>query len=457
MNSDKAQIISNNIHNKRCFLSYMGVWMMDELRFKQLSSLILRDKIVIQAQQGGESVGFPSDAITQQTESGVLIIPISGIIMRKESKFGGTSTIKVKEVIRNAIEDPSVKGILLDIDSPGGHTEGLDELAQVVKAANEIKPIFTHTSNLMASAAYWIGSQVTKINADRMATIGSLGTVMVVQDFSKAFERAGVKTLVLSTGKFKGMLAEGAEVTAEQQEFLQNKINEMNQFFKDAVMEGRNFDKEKTDRLFDGSFELAAKAKDLGLIDEIKTFDETLVELENLILKLNNSENENNFSEKVIEGVEKENSFDNNTSLDNKILNTLNEIKETGNMEIKSVNDLKNAFPQYCQEFANSIREETLKTERKRVSNYLEFIDVDPEIVSKGILSNEEISVSTSSKLAVKQHQKKEAENLLKDNPDDLNLPELQNYDKNSTGTAKSNIEADFESRMDALREKNKV
>lgn len=266
-------------HNVKCFMRHMGFYCMEPLFFEQLKAFIMSETVVIEANQGGISTG---ELDTVQTPSGTLIVPIVGMTMKNASSFGGTSTSLAKKIIRAAKNDDEVKSALIHIDSPGGHVDGIDELAQEVRAFGQVKPIFAHADGTMASAAYWIGSAAQKVTASRMSTIGSLGTMLTAHDFSEQFEKEGIKTMVFSTGKYKGMGEPGSKLTKDQQEFLQRRVNEINNFFMKSVMESRGFDKEKTESLFDGSFELAKKAKSLGLIDEIQSFEATLAELEAL-------------------------------------------------------------------------------------------------------------------------------------------------------------------------------
>lgn len=100
-------------------------------------------------------------------ESGVAIIPISGVMGKKMNLMtqisGGISTQLVANDIRAAVDDPSVKSILLHIDSPGGMVDGTQTLADVIKAAGEIKPVMAFADGVMASAAYWVGSGNSRI------------------------------------------------------------------------------------------------------------------------------------------------------------------------------------------------------------------------------------------------------------------------------------------------------
>ena len=269
-----------NNHNTKCFMSHLGEYMIEIGHFNQIANMVLSNTVVVEANQGGIPVG---ELETHQTEAGTLIIPISGMLMRNASSMGGTSTTMVKKTLRNAMSDESVKAVLLHIDSPGGHVNGTDDVAQAVKAFGAHKPIFSHVDGNMASAAYWIGSGVHSVSASRMSSIGSLGTVLTVQDFSKKFEKEGITTHVISTGKFKGMGEPGSEITKDQLKFLQNRVNALNEFFMSAVQESRGMDSETVADLFDGSFMLAGEAISKGLIDEVKSFEQALADIEAMI------------------------------------------------------------------------------------------------------------------------------------------------------------------------------
>jgi signal peptide peptidase SppA len=271
--------MDKSTHNLKCFMSHLGVYAVEPVAFQQLKSLVMSGNLVIEANQGGVPVG---ELETVQTKAGTLVIPISGMTMRNASSLGGTSTSMVRKVIRAAVNDKDVKAILLHIDSPGGHVDGTDALAQEVVKAAAVMPVHAHVDGNMASAAYWIGSGATKISASRMSTIGSLGTMLTVHDFSEKFRKDGIKTMTFATGKYKGLGEPGSEITKDQQAFLQRRVDEINAFFIDAVATGRGMDKETTEALFDGGFELAGKALKNGLIDAVQSFEESLAEIEAL-------------------------------------------------------------------------------------------------------------------------------------------------------------------------------
>lgn len=274
--------MSEKFHNKRCATAHMGLWSMNEMRFNQLKSLILGGKIVLQAQD--EEDIFEDDREetlndgTMLTRGGVLIIPLEGTLMKVESSFGGTSTVRVRRQLQIAARDPVVKAVLLKVDSPGGTVSGTDELATEI--ANFPKPIRAHADGLMASAAFWIGAQADTVSASRTSEVGSLGTFLVVHDFSEAFEKEGIKTHVVSTGPFKGAGIQGSEITDLQLEDFQKSVLNMNEFFIQAVIDGRKMQRSHVEQLFDGRVHISSKAMELGMIDQIISFEEAVSNFE---------------------------------------------------------------------------------------------------------------------------------------------------------------------------------
>lgn len=222
----------------------------------------------------------------------IMIIPIEGTIMRAESSFGGTSSVQIRRIIRDAVNSPEVKGIMLKIDSPGGTVAGTDDLAQEVRAAAEKMPVHTHVDGLIASAAFWVGSQVTRLTITRTSEAGSLGTVAVVNDMSEMAKKEGIKVHVISTGEFKGAFTPGSEVTEKQLADLRSIVEKLNVFFKQAVEDGRQLSSKIVNKLFDGRVHVAEDALELGLIDGISGFDEALNVLRIEVLSKNNDSEE---------------------------------------------------------------------------------------------------------------------------------------------------------------------
>ena len=100
--------------------------------------------------------------------AGTAVIEIRGYIDQREgllSMLGlGTACTSISSALNDALDDPAVKRIVLDVDSPGGSVYGVGELAASIRAARAQKPIVAIANSLAASAAYWLDS-LTRLNS----------------------------------------------------------------------------------------------------------------------------------------------------------------------------------------------------------------------------------------------------------------------------------------------------
>lgn len=189
---------------------------------------------------------------------------------------GDPGSQTMQQLIASADLDPTVKSMVLWIDSPGGQVDGTEALANAVKATK--KPIVAYTDGLMASAAYWIGSSADEIisqgsNNGWNETIGSIGTMAMWKDESGKYEKEGIKVhTVFATdskdkwGTFRA--AQGGDYTRLIQE-----LDGLNETFLNAVKQNRgaklNLDKEN---VLTGKTYNSKEALKAGLIDRIGTF-----------------------------------------------------------------------------------------------------------------------------------------------------------------------------------------
>lgn len=196
--------------------------------------------------------------------------------MTKHGSYGTTSTAIVRADVEAAAKNPRMKSILLRIDSYGGSPVGIYELNQMIRWANRIKPVTAFIEDAGAAAAYWAALGASRIVANAPAAIGGIGSYGVLIDSSVQAARAGIKTIVVRAGKFKGVGEPGTTITAEQLAEYQMRVDAINQFFVEALAEGRNIPKARAMELSDGRIYTAAAAQKIGLIDGISSYDETL-------------------------------------------------------------------------------------------------------------------------------------------------------------------------------------
>lgn len=112
------------------------------------------------------------------TPEGVAIVPILGTLVRRtaglEAQSGLTSYAGIEKNLAAALQDSAVKGVLLDIDSPGGEAGGVFDLADRIYAARKIKPVWAAANEEAFSAAYALAASAGKIYVSRTGGVGSV-------------------------------------------------------------------------------------------------------------------------------------------------------------------------------------------------------------------------------------------------------------------------------------------
>lgn len=212
--------------------------------------------------------------------NGVALLAIDGPMTRKptsmSSYFGGTSTVLLRQELREARRDPDVKSAVLVIDSPGGSVAGTNELGEEIAAFAGEKPIVGYIPDLCASAALWAAAQCSMVIAGPAGWIGSIGVYGSVIDKSRAYENEGYRVHVISSGGVKGAGVPGTPVTDEQIAEMKREVGIMTGMFVSAVASGRRMDEGDVRKLATGQIFDARDALSKGLIDAIMPLDDVM-------------------------------------------------------------------------------------------------------------------------------------------------------------------------------------
>lgn len=206
----------------------------------------------------------------------VAVIPFSGPIMGTSSGLGssGITPQSFLSLLQQAEEDPSVRAIVLRVDSPGGTVAASEEIAQYVKDAE--KPIVVSVGDIDASGAYMVSSQADKIIAVPGSTVGSIGVILEIPNVSGLLDKAGVEFKVITAGEYKDAGSPYRSLTETEVAMLQGEVDEVYNQFVDIVAEGRGMQREDVLKLATGWAWNGTKAKELGLVDEIGTYEDAL-------------------------------------------------------------------------------------------------------------------------------------------------------------------------------------
>jgi len=215
--------------------------------------------------------------------NGVAVIDVTGIISKRMNLFmqisGGVSIEKLTADFNAALEDPSVKSIILKIDSPGGTIDGVFELAEIIYNARDKKPSIALAYGTMASAAYLIGSAASRVYAtDVAAVVGSIGVVYAHRDTSAQEKASGVVTTEIFRGKYKRIISSGP-LTDEGRMSIEEKADYYYSLMIDAIARYRGVTSERvlTDMSTDVTdYFIGEQAQAAGLIDGIANINQAV-------------------------------------------------------------------------------------------------------------------------------------------------------------------------------------
>ncbi|HHP0358687.1 TPA: signal peptide peptidase SppA [Campylobacter jejuni] len=188
----------------------------------------------------------------------------------------------VLEKIINAKNDSNIKGVLFVIDSPGGAFAPSMELALAIKDLKIKKPVLVYASGTMASGSYLAGVGANKILANPASFIGSIGVIMQGADLSGLANKLGIKEQTIQAGEFKSAGTFARAWNENERNFLQGLIDQSYDLFTGFVAKERALDLNKKDQWANARVFLAAKAKELGLIDELSNYENAKKKLEKL-------------------------------------------------------------------------------------------------------------------------------------------------------------------------------
>ena len=228
-------------------------------------------------------LGRPLDNTRTVTmRDGVAVIPITGPIFRYANLFteisGATSTSVLATDIQTALDNPYVRGIVLDIDSPGGEATGINELANLIRAGRSVKPIKAYAGGLMASAAFWLGSAADEVIVDETAMLGSIGVVMSYLDTTERDAKAGVRRVEIVSSASPDKRLDPA--TEDGRNKVQSVVDGLAELFVSAVASNRNTTTEKVLSDFGrGGVLIGRAAVEAGMADRIGSLETVIAEL----------------------------------------------------------------------------------------------------------------------------------------------------------------------------------
>ena len=206
-------------------------------------------------------------------------IDVVGPLFRYANLFtdcsGATSVEMLAKDFTTALNSPQVRGIILNINSPGGEADGVGELAAQIWRARGHKPVAAYVGGMAASGGYWLAAAAERVVMHETAQAGSIGVVATCVDDTEAMAKEGLKRIEVvssqSPDKRPAISSDHARA------LVQTTVDQMADVFIASVARYRGVDTTRVIESFGrGYTKLGAAAVAAGMADSIGSFEELL-------------------------------------------------------------------------------------------------------------------------------------------------------------------------------------
>ena len=211
--------------------------------------------------------GGGQDVVIKDT---IAVVRLEGMILD-----GRTLDEKLKKLDENE----KIKGVILEINSPGGLIAPTQVLYRRIMKMQ--KPVYAVMETIAASGGYYTAAACDKIYALESTITGSIGVIMQYTNVNELYDKIGIHSVVFKSGKMKDVPSTTRPLNEEEKEYLQSNINDYFEQFLRDVLKRRNISEDELRKLADGRVFSGRKAVELKLIDRIGTREEAIVDMKN--------------------------------------------------------------------------------------------------------------------------------------------------------------------------------
>jgi protease-4 len=199
----------------------------------------------------------------------VALISIEGILLDAR---------QVVDQLRKYEKHSAVKAIVLRIESPGGGVVPAQEIYEEIRRirSESEKKIVASMGSIAASGGYYVACAADRIVANPGTITGSIGVKMEFSNLEELLKKIGIRSTVIKSGKLKDLGSPMREMTEEEKTLLQEVIVDVHSQFVEVVVQGRRLNEEAVRALADGRIFSGRQAKDLGLVDNLGTLQDTI-------------------------------------------------------------------------------------------------------------------------------------------------------------------------------------
>jgi protease-4 len=222
---------------------------------------------VLAASTGGQ---VNKTVIRQGGADRVAHIDLDGIITSSSGQGRRSMVDDFQNLVNAALADPSVKAIVIRIQSPGGEVTASDRLHRILKQADAFKPVIAYLDTIAASGGYYAACGTRHMISHPSTFTGSIGVIMQSVKYRELTEKIGISMEVYKSGALKDLLSGSRETSAEEAELINGLVQETYTRFLEVVAEnrGRSVDDLRDSPMTDGRIFSGAQAMAAGMVDQ---------------------------------------------------------------------------------------------------------------------------------------------------------------------------------------------
>ena len=200
----------------------------------------------------------------------IAIVPIEGVISSDLAEHA------VRQLTKYA-DDPSIKAIVIRIDSPGGGVAASQEIYEGVKRLRaDGKLVVASLGSLAASGGYYVACAADRIFTNPGTLTGSIGVIVQLANAQGLLRKVGIESTAITSGPFKDSGSPARPLRPEEREVFQTLVDDVYRQFVDAVAQGRHLEPAEVRRYADGRVYTGQQAKAFKLVDDLGTLQDAI-------------------------------------------------------------------------------------------------------------------------------------------------------------------------------------
>lgn len=205
----------------------------------------------------------------QNNSNKIAVIYAQGEIIDGEGSVDKIGPKELSKAIRSARKNKDVKAVVLRVNSPGGSAMASDIIWKEVEETKKEKPVIVSMGDLAASGGYYISAGADYIFAEPTTISGSIGVFGMLPNVKELADKVGVHAQQVGTNKNAITYSLFKEMTADQEGFILESIQDTYTLFKTRVSEGRDLSMDEVEEIAQGRVWTGEQALENGLVDEI--------------------------------------------------------------------------------------------------------------------------------------------------------------------------------------------